>query len=610
MKPLKLYPLSDYTLKIALLEDDPIILQDIKSMLISLGHSVVATYRSGEDFLAEYQFIRCDLFILDIELYGEKSGVDVAEEIQKTRSVPLIYLTSYSDDETVTNILKTDPYGFILKPARAEHLRISINIAYYKFLSDKRIRESEQRYQSIVKTLPLMLARFNPVNDTVTFCNDNFKEHFFDPFNKVHEGFFEKMSESGFEDLIDIFSSLTRVSNATIKEYTIERNGITGHYKVICQALYDSEGGLFEYQFLCEDISEVRARERKIRDYSSELDKKMHELKCLYSISNILQNNRNISKMLQRVVDEVSLAMSSPYNVSSCIEYGVESFYSYNFFSTQATFTHPIIVRGSIVGQIHLHVEKDQERDDLFQKGELDLLITVSEMISKMLEKNEAEIQLKKLVKEIIMTSEREKQNLGHELHDGIGQILTGASFILKSLEKKLQKDTEVPQELYDVVDLIKDATSRCRRLSKGLVPVSYSNETFVYLVEQLLHSTKELYNITFELSIPENFDLKNSFVKSQLFRIVQEAVNNTVKHAQASKITLMLEDEKEWVRLAVSDNGVASVAKGKDPGLGMNIMKYLADLIGVHFDIIMEEDIGTTVVVRVPGDMVVYDKN
>jgi signal transduction histidine kinase/FixJ family two-component response regulator len=605
---LNLYNLFDYKLKIALLEDDPIILQDISSMLESLGHSVVATYLSGEAMLEEYQYLQCDLFVLDIELKGEKNGVDVAVEMQKTRSVPLIYLTSYSDDETVTRILKTDPYGFILKPARKDHLRIAINIAYYKFLSDKRIRESEQRYQSIVKTLPLMLARINPINDFVTFCNDNFKDHFFDPTGKFQINFFDKMEKIGFADLIDVFPSLSRVDNGVTKEYQVNRKDKQHYYKVICQALYDSEGSLFEYQFLCEDITRIKEREQKIQAYSSELDKRIRELKCLYSISRVLENSRNISKILQRVVDEVALALNDSQNVSSCVEYGVESFYSYNFFTSFSVFTHPIIVRGSIVGQIHLHVVESVDRSELFNNGELDLLITVSDMISKIVEKIEAEEQLKKLEKEIIMTSEREKQNLGHELHDGIGQILTGTSFILKSLENKLAKSGDVPQELTDVIELVKDATSKCRRLSKGLVPVSYSNETFVYLVEQLLHSTNQLYNVNFELDIPENFDIKNSFVTSQLYRIVQEAVNNTVKHADATKITLRLEDENEWVRLAISDNGHGLKTRGKDAGLGMNIMKYRADLIGANFDVIMEEKSGTTVVVRLPRDLIVYE--
>lgn len=596
--------LPDRSLKLTVVEDDPIILHDIRMMVESIGHSVHSAYHSGEKLLESGPPYTMDMLLVDIELEGSVNGIEAVASILQSRTVPVIYLTSYSDNDTFKKILQTNPYGYILKPAKREQLKIAVDIAYYKFTLDRLVSESEKRYHSIVETLPLMIARFVPGSNTITFCNGFFQE-FFDS-SPSGDNFFSLMAERKFVSLDSFFSGLTAAQAQQISEIQIEYAGDELWFRIFCQALFDDDMRIFEYQFMAEDITRRKRSEEEITTKTVELNSRIRDLNCLYSISNILEKPRSLDYILQRIVDELAVALNDNDNVAVCIEYGDRSLFSYNYFSTTPNYNNPIVVNNCVVGNIRLNISEEKRLRCFISEEEEELLSTVSELISKTVVKIESEEQLKKLEREIIMISEREKQNLGHELHDGIGQILTGASFLLKTLEKQyVSAGSRQPQELTEIGTLIRDATTRCRRLSKGLVPVSYSNETFVYLVEQLLHSAKELYQLDFIISIPEEFSLKTSFATSQLFRIVQEAVNNIVKHADATGVNIAADDNGHGVTLSISDNGIGVHDILSRTGLGMNIMKYRADLVNAGFEVFSEENCGTVILVHLPEEII-----
>jgi signal transduction histidine kinase/DNA-binding NarL/FixJ family response regulator len=597
--------LTEKSLTITVVEDDPIILNDIVRMIDASGHTVLNAFQSGDDLLKSDLTKKFDILMVDIELEGSINGIEAAAKVLKILSVPIIYLTSYSDNVTFRQILQTNPYGYILKPAKEEQLKVAIEIAYYKFSMDKKIAENEKRYHSIVETLPLMLARFKPETGQITYCNRGFQEFFH--CSEMGENFFNTTVLSIFPAIESIFHTLNEKNLFSMSEEKVTVDENAEWFRIIYQALIDDTGTIFEYQFIAENITARKVNEAELLTKSNELNRRIRELSCLYTISSILENCRSLELIMQSIVDEILHTLHDREHISVCIEYGYHTFYSEGYFSSTPNYNNPIIVHNSVVGNIRLNISEQRRLTSFVSDDEAKLISAVGELISKTVVKNESESQLKKLEREIIMISEREKQNLGHELHDGIGQILTGTSFILKSLEKKLGKSSEIPKEFEEINQLIRDATTRCRRLSKGLVPVSYSNETFVYLVEQLLHSSYNLYSLDFSIDIPEDFNIKSSFVSSQLFRIVQEAVNNIIKHSGADFVTIGVGAYGSVITLSITDNG-KGIEHGKESnGLGMNIMKYRADLIGADFDVYSLEKGGTMIAVQFPKTMATF---
>ena len=127
--------------RILIAEDENIIAKDIEKTLKKLGYEVVKSVRSGEQLLEQYPLFKPDLILMDINLEGELSGIDVSKELNKSREVPIIYLTALADDRTLQEAKFTEPSGYLVKPFDEDMLRTSIEMGLYKFEIGKRLRE-------------------------------------------------------------------------------------------------------------------------------------------------------------------------------------------------------------------------------------------------------------------------------------------------------------------------------------------------------------------------------------------------------------------------------------------------------------------------------------
>ena len=120
-------------LRIYIVEDDPIIGEDIKDMLTNVSYEVVGIAYDKSDAIANIDALKPDLVLLDINLEGNFEGFDIAEHINKTRKIPFLYLTSYSGKEILERAKPTLPMGYIVKPFNEKELYSAIEVALYNF---------------------------------------------------------------------------------------------------------------------------------------------------------------------------------------------------------------------------------------------------------------------------------------------------------------------------------------------------------------------------------------------------------------------------------------------------------------------------------------------
>lgn len=118
--------------KILVVEDENIVALEIKKRLQKLGYIVPGVASTGEDAIIKAEGILPDLVLMDIMLKGEIDGIHAAGEIRSRFNIPVIYLTAYSDEETLERTKLTEHYGYILKPFEEEDLRTTIEIALYR----------------------------------------------------------------------------------------------------------------------------------------------------------------------------------------------------------------------------------------------------------------------------------------------------------------------------------------------------------------------------------------------------------------------------------------------------------------------------------------------
>ena len=118
--------------KILIIEDEAIVALDIKRIINNLGHDVVDIVSSFEDAIKSVKKNSPQLIFSDINLGKEKDGINIIEEIQKEDFIPVIYLTAYSDEETIQRAIRTNPLGYILKPFKKEDIKSTLLLSIYK----------------------------------------------------------------------------------------------------------------------------------------------------------------------------------------------------------------------------------------------------------------------------------------------------------------------------------------------------------------------------------------------------------------------------------------------------------------------------------------------
>ncbi|MEO8589676.1 MAG: response regulator [Flavobacteriales bacterium] len=133
---------------ILIVEDEAIVRKDIKQTVQALGYTVVGESADGEEAVELAIELRPDLVLMDIMLKGSMSGIEAALMIKARAELPIIFLTAYADDETLSRAKIAQPYGYILKPFKAVDVHTAIEMALYKHTQDADIiKERDQLYQ-------------------------------------------------------------------------------------------------------------------------------------------------------------------------------------------------------------------------------------------------------------------------------------------------------------------------------------------------------------------------------------------------------------------------------------------------------------------------------
>ena len=139
--------------RILIVEDEGILALDVQQRLTSLGYPVPDIASTGEEAVKKAEEDRPDLILMDIMLPGEIDGVTAAERIRARFDIPVIYITAYADEDTLQRAKITEPYGYIVKPFKERELHIAIDMALYKSKMERKLRESEKRWATTLKSI-------------------------------------------------------------------------------------------------------------------------------------------------------------------------------------------------------------------------------------------------------------------------------------------------------------------------------------------------------------------------------------------------------------------------------------------------------------------------
>jgi DNA-binding response OmpR family regulator len=124
---------------VLIVEDESIVALEIGSYVEELGYALVGIASSADKAIEEIDAKRVDLVLMDVRIKGDRDGIACAKEIKETRDIPIIYISAFSDDETLARAIETDPSSYLIKPFKPQELKFAMRVAMRQNVVDVRV---------------------------------------------------------------------------------------------------------------------------------------------------------------------------------------------------------------------------------------------------------------------------------------------------------------------------------------------------------------------------------------------------------------------------------------------------------------------------------------
>ena len=258
--------------QIMVVEDEGIVSEDIQKSLQNLGYTVSAAVDSGEEALVKAAESPPDLVLMDIVLKGELDGIETAAQIRSRFNIPIIYLTAYTDVKTLERAKMTEPFGYIVKPFEDRELRTAVEMALYKSEMDNRLREREEWFSTILKSIgdavivtdKKGIVKFmNSVAQSLTGWEE--KEAAGEPLNRIFNIINEKTRQQAEDPVAKVFQDgvVVGLANHTL---LIARDGTETLVDDSAAPIKDAKGNIIGVVLVFHDITGRRTAEEVLRE--------------------------------------------------------------------------------------------------------------------------------------------------------------------------------------------------------------------------------------------------------------------------------------------------------------------------------------------------------
>lgn len=227
--------------------------------------------------------------------------------------------------------------------------------------------------------------------------------------------------------------------------------------------------------------------------------------------------------------------------------------------------------------------------------------------------RNEAELrkmnlQLRELSNALQDVREQERSRIARELHDELGQKLTGLKLDLSWLGSRLKEGREAdPNKVDEMRHLLDETIASVRRISTELRPLILDDLGLGEAIAWQAREVTKRSGLSIELDLPAASMVRHDALATALFRIAQESMTNAVRHARATHMKISLTADADALKLQVQDNGVGFDVQAKSPGIGLVSMRERAVAMGGDFRMVSAPGQGVSISVLLPLESAVF---
>lgn len=230
----------------------------------------------------------------------------------------------------------------------------------------------------------------------------------------------------------------------------------------------------------------------------------------------------------------------------------------------------------------------------------LDMNRTLEDAVAERTADLQQEIRrARELEREVANIAESERRRIGRELHDDLGQQLTGISLSAQALAEALKPQSpELSGLAHALENAASEAIAKVRQIAHGLMPVGPGSDGLREALTRLASRVSAMSPVACTFDYDDPVDIDDENVAANLFRIAQEAVSNAIRHSRSTRVLLRLDDLDGKVSLSIADNGIGihGPAMSAERGVGVRIMAFRASVINFLLAIESEAGRGTTI--------------
>ena len=264
--------------KILIVEDEGITSFELKTKIENWGYSVVGIASRSEDVLKMIPYLEPDLITMDITIRGEMDGIDVVEILQKTRDIPIIYVSAHSSDQIMERALKTSPYAFLIKPFADKELKFAIELALKKHSMKKELDDDRVIHKiisensgDVIWILDIASSKFTYISYSV----ENLRGY--KPEEVLEQSLEEVMTPESYQKIIEnlpLYIQTIMAGDESVRVTThevdqIHKNGSIIPTEVVTTLLTDDNGKVDRVLGVTRSLASKKSF--KVNNYESEV---------------------------------------------------------------------------------------------------------------------------------------------------------------------------------------------------------------------------------------------------------------------------------------------------------------------------------------------------
>ena len=540
-----------------------------------------------------------NLIIADLRL-PDGDGVELLPTDATALNYPVIIMTSHGDEQVAVEAMKAGALDYVVKSEAtlAEMPRIAERaLREWGHITERKqtegaLRESEERFRRIFTDGPLGMGVIDEdlrlMNVNATLCSmigyseaELLGRTIPDFLHPDDLGRATPLTEQLFQGVIPSF---------TIEQRFLKKNGETIWGRMTASTICDTEGTVLYGLGMIEDITERKRAEEALRASQTNLAEAQRIAHLGSWGWHIADNTLDGSDEFYRIFD------LDPETTPIPFEHFLDHIYPDDRAYVKEQLEAAVNERKARPPIEYRVVRPDGTIRTVRSEGVLSF--NRDRVPVRMFGTTQDITERKRLEREILEISNREQRRIGQDLHDELGQLLTGICFRVVELENDLRKMNHAEtDDAAEIGEMVEEAIKQTRALARGLNPVSMEAGGLKTALATLTRSIEQIYEIPCTLTNPTPLLIDDNETATHLYRIAQEALNNAIKHGKASRLDVSLTQTDATITLTVRDNGIG-IPNLDDQGEGMGLrnMRYRASMIHGSFDVQRGEDGGTVV--------------